>query len=988
MATTASMDKKRQQILEREREYQFRHISTGIIITTSICIIIIIIITALLSLKFNFYLPEMIGSTLPVPDDEHDDSNVSFVHPPPPSHRKRQDQEDTDTDDGAAEATITPIAERTRRFNLLSLLPLTTNPKTDINGQRTPIPFRIEIEMSAWLAWYHYTTNNNTNITSTNHTQLLHHHNVLPHVQERLSQCDIDFHYSMRDSKFSALNAAKEFFDAYNDDAPTSSQQQQQRPNAVIGSARSVVSSVMSYMASAFEIPQISSGSTAAYLNNKDTYSTFARTIATNAGDANAMALYLYHWNVTHVGIIFINDGYGNDFHSDLVNQLTSFNISVFSEPYDDFTIEQSINQLSKSEMRYIIAILNPSNWKSVIRLAMEYQIVGRPDYFWIFESLQFASASFQLDRESEADLARAIHGSAVITVTEQEFAPFDSALANASQDQDILSLYISQHAEPEIFSNYSFPLPSRTIYQYFTYDAAIAMMIAACETPRDDVDEFSSPSGTRIYEQLLHTEFVGVSGYVAFHPNTGTRKSDGLVYGVRNIQFPDNLVTGTSINVLSTLTDVITLTTASSVTSSSLYIKALAPLYFASNTTVPPLPLPPVDVDMNLVPTSLLAFCLTLCGLVMILAVWWIYWTFKNREKDIVKASQPIFLFQICVGTFLISSAVIPMSMQEPVSQQGLDISCMATLWLYSVGFVTAFSALFTKTWRLNKLFGSSQKLRRVVVRPRDVALPFIALMVLNIVVLLAWTLHSPLVWERQVVDSYDKFGRSVESVGMCASTNTMYTSIYLSMLAAINISVLIFANYQAYMARNLPSEFSESTYIAIAMGSFLEVAALGIPLLFVSTSDSSIRYLIRSVLTIATSLSPLLPIFLPKYLQRSVNRRYHDVVVATTGAAPVRSRVTISIGSTSKPLSNGLSFDINSECASHDDDAFAPGTTKIRRNDAFLKEQEVSSILKSSGTGSRPFLRNNRSNEFRSARETTESSGRETVSSISPAD
>ena len=294
-------------------------------------------------------------------------------------------------------------------------------------------------------------------------------------------------------------------------------------------------------MTSAFAVPQISSGSTAAYLNNKDTYATFARTIATNAGDANAMALYLYHWNVSHVGVIYINDGYGNDFHSDQVNQLTSFNISVFSEPYDDLSIELSISQLANSEMRYIIAILNPSNWKSVIRLADQYQIVGRPDYFWIFESLQFASASFQLDRETETDLARALHGSAVITVTEQEYTPFDVALANASQSPEMRSLFINQHAEPDIFNNYSFPVPSRTIYQYFTYDAAVAMMLAACETPLNEMDNISIPSRTRIYEQLLRTEFQGVSGYVAFDPSRALANQTGwcMVYGTSNFWIP-----------------------------------------------------------------------------------------------------------------------------------------------------------------------------------------------------------------------------------------------------------------------------------------------------------------------------------------------------------------------------------------------------------------------------------------------------------------
>ena len=695
-----------------------------------------------------------------------------------PQQRHRSEQSGDTNEDNVA---VAPMTERTRRFNILSILPLTSNPTTELNGSRVPIPFRIANEMSGWLAWYHYT---NTSSPA-----------VLPHVRERLASCDIDFSYSMRDSQFSALHSAFEFFAAYENSTL--------RPNALIGAARSITSSGLGYITSAFRIPQISSGSTAKVLDRKEIYSTFARTIATNAGDANAMALYLDHLNVTHVGIIYINDVYGNDFHSDLVTQLSPFNISILSEPYDDFTIDQVIKQVAKSGFRYIIAILNSSNWKSVIRKAKEHDIIGRPDYFWIFESLEFASASFKLDRESEADLANSLHGSAVITVTEQAFVPFDDALSDATQDKDMVSSFISQHDNPNLFSSYSFTLPSRTVYQYFTYDAVTALMLAACETPRND--DFSNISGSRIYEQLLRTEFEGVSGYVAFNSITGTRKADGLVYGVRNIQFPDNLFTGTSINVLSTLTDIVSIG-STSIVSSSFYIKNVAPFYFASNTTAPPLPLPPLNVEMNLIPTPLLAFILSICGFVIILAIWWIYWTYQNREKDVVKASQPIFLCQIAIGTILISSAVIPLSMQEPVSPHGLDIACMAAPWLLFLGFVTAFAALFMKTWRLNKLFGSSHKLRRVVIRARDVMLPFVVLMVLNVSVLLSWTLHDPLVWDRRAVDeNIDKFGRSVESVGFCVGSGTQHAKIYAAILGGNLSFIQPHHEFQLYLEHSM---------------------------------------------------------------------------------------------------------------------------------------------------------------------------------------
>jgi hypothetical protein len=94
-----------------------------------------------------------------------------------------------------------------------------------------------------------------------------------------------------------------------------------------------------------------------------------------------------------------------------------------------------------------------------------------------------------------------------------------------------------------------------------------------------------------------------------------------------------------------------------------------------------------------------------------------------------------------------------------------------MATAWMVSLGFVTAFSALFSKTWRLNKLFSHGNAFRRAEVRARDVMYPFIILAVLNISFLTLWTVGAPMTWTRVSVPNFDAFGRSVESYGACST-------------------------------------------------------------------------------------------------------------------------------------------------------------------------------------------------------------------------
>ena len=96
-------------------------------------------------------------------------------------------------------------------------------------------------------------------------------------------------------------------------------------------------------------------------------------------------------------------------------------------------------------------------------------------------------------------------------------------------------------------------------------------------------------------------------------------------------------------------------------------------------------------------------------------------------------------------------ASAIIPMSFDDEVtSQDGCSIACMATPWLASVGFVTTFSALFSKVYRINKIFGASNTFKKIKVTEKDVVKPFCVLFSLNFIVLLCWTLVDPLVWTR----------------------------------------------------------------------------------------------------------------------------------------------------------------------------------------------------------------------------------------------
>ena len=241
----------------------------------------------------------------------------------------------------------------------------------------------------------------------------------------------------------------------------------------------------------------------------------------------------------------------------------------------------------------------------------------------------------------------------------------------------------LSERKESD-FSNVFAP-----VFALLNYDAAMAMGIAACETN----NAFFSASDW--YEMMLRIKFNGTTG--DFNDETGTRLLLHVRYTLRNlISYPDPTDERTIFleSIKSAVVDFNSL---------GIVGEIITPFVYAGNTTNQPPFLPFQDVNLHLIPNWALAVGLSFCGIMMLMLIGWGIWSIANRKHRMVHASQPFFLIMLCIGTFLIASLIIPTSFQEPMSDLALDIGCMLFPWLVCIGFVTAFSALFTKNGRIN---------------------------------------------------------------------------------------------------------------------------------------------------------------------------------------------------------------------------------------------------------------------------------------------
>ena len=290
------------------------------------------------------------------------------------------------------------------------------------------------------------------------------------------------------------------------------------------------------------------------------------------------------------------------------------------------------------------------------------------------------------------------------------------------------------------------------------------------------------------------------------------------------------------------------------------------------------PIELPPVALDENLIGN--LKYLGYICfSLVALFAMLCIAWTFRCRSCAVVKMAQPFFLIMVAVGVLIMASSLIPLSLEKHDScdQDGdgdacqlVSMSetyrvgmCMSIPWLAFTGFTVVYAALFSKTWRVTRLFFSESIHSRVRVTETDVLPPFVLLLTCNIIVLTCWTVLDPLTYIRQEHDGTDYWNRAISTFGSCRSDNALP---YLTSLAIVNFSVVAIACWQAIQARNIKSEFSESKYIGLTVASLFQAFLTGIPVAAVVRDNPRAFYVVLSLIIFLLSMVVLLLIFLPK--------------------------------------------------------------------------------------------------------------------------
>jgi hypothetical protein len=419
-----------------------------------------------------------------------------------------------------------------------------------------------------------------------------------------------------------------------------------------------------------------------------------------------------------------------------------------------------------------------------------------------------------------------------------------------------------------------------------FLYDAVTSFGISMCQAGRNST-YFTGPG---IYNEFRQLDFEGASGRVTIDSSTGTRNYRSIAFVMWNMQIYGEDEDGfAQFKLVPSLNF-----------EDNGWVKIPGnPFIYPNGTETPPASLPEVAFNFNYIGKKARASGYALMAFAMASSILSLLWLVYYRDEPVVNSSQPLCLTMVSSGAFIMASTIIPLSLEETiVDDTGLDKACMAAPWLYVLGTCVALSALLAKTRGVYKVRTAvaafilvlryknhdnllnvsnspqaykNPELDYIHVSPVDIFVTFVWMVLINLIVMITWTLVSPLEWSRVKGEERDVFERLFQSYGTCESDDSV---LFVVLIIVTNVIFLILGNWWNYISRNIETEYGESRYIGISMAATLQAWGMGIPILVVVWDNPQARFFVESGIIFVTSLAFLATVYLPKMLALRVDR------------------------------------------------------------------------------------------------------------------
>ncbi|CAG7718589.1 unnamed protein product [Allacma fusca] len=389
-------------------------------------------------------------------------------------------------------------------------------------------------------------------------------------------------------------------------------------------------------------------------------------------------------------------------------------------------------------------------------------------------------------------------------------------------------------------------------------YDAVWAVALAFNKTMEklsqmgrklEDFNYTNKIIADEIYSAMDNTQFIGISGRVAFSSETGDRIALTQVEQLIDGKY---LVLGYHDTEMNKLTW----------DNRERWIGGKVP----QDRTV-------IKNTLRVVSMSIFIAMCIVAGAGVIWAGILLLFNYIYRERKVIQLSHPVTNSLMLLGFMLCLTAVFFVGLDGQFVPEGyFPIMCSLRNWVLSIGFTLAYGAMFSKVWRVHRLTTKHKSETKHKIQPWKLYLLVATLVVIEFIYLTIWTVLDPM--KRKIEKFQYEFPEdSSEDIKFlpqlehCESENHY---IWLGITYAFKGLLLIFGLFLAYETRSLKvRHINDSRLVAMSIYNVAVLCLITTPVTLVISSQQDALFAFVALAIIFSSMITMGLVFVPKIVE-----------------------------------------------------------------------------------------------------------------------
>ncbi|XP_078036584.1 gamma-aminobutyric acid type B receptor subunit 3 isoform X2 [Augochlora pura] len=288
----------------------------------------------------------------------------------------------------------------------------------------------------------------------------------------------------------------------------------------------------------------------------------------------------------------------------------------------------------------------------------------------------------------------------------------------------------------------------------------------------------------------------------------------------------------------------------------------------------------------VTVAPAAFLAVtCIASVGVTLALA--FLAFNLHFRRHKSIKLSSPRLNNMAAVGCGLVYGAVILLGLDHatlPDSDDYYPAVCTARVYLLSAGFSLAFGSMFTKTYRVHRIFTKSRSgvvKNKLLQDTRLISLIFVLLLIDGLVVTL-WVTFDPMQRHlRNLTLEINPQDRGVVYQPQVEVCHSQHTNSWLGALYVYKGLLLVVGVYMAWETRHVKiPALNDSQYIGMSVYFVVITSGIVVVLANLMSDRATLAFVTITALILASTTATLALLFLPQLANILAGERADPVV------------------------------------------------------------------------------------------------------------